>query len=287
MPAITTKAQAADRNRKGNPAMPATTAASGTASTRPARRRSPLVRLTLTEAKLFVRDWIGPIWGLGLPLILLVVFGSIGSIGSLSKPDASLGGRPLMYLYVPVVIFLGAAIICLIASTGTLTAYRERGILRRLGTTPAGATRLLAAQLVVNLAIVLIMAAVIVVIARLNYNVPLPTQFGGFILTLLLAVMALMGIGLCIASVAKTTRIAQGIGALCFYPMMFFSGLWLPIPEMTPVLQHISHATPLGAAVTAMADTLGGSFPPPLYLGILAGWTAASGLLARRMFRWE
>lgn len=284
MPAITTKAQAADRDRKGNPAMPVTTAASGTASTRPARRRSPLVRLTLTEAKLFVRDWIGPIWGLGFPLILLVVF---GSIGSLSKPDASLGGRPLMYLYVPVVIFLGAAIICLIASTGTLTAYRERGILRRLGTTPAGATRLLAAQLVVNLAMVLIMAAVIVVIARLNYKVPLPTQFGGFILTLLLAVMALMGIGLCIASVAKTTRVAQGIGALCFYPMMFFSGLWLPIPEMTPVLQHISHATPLGAAVTATADTLGGSFPPPLYLGILAGWTTASGLLARRMFRWE
>ena len=43
----------------------------------------------------------------------------------------------------------------------------------------------------------------------------------------------------------------------------------------------------LGAAVTAMADTLDGSFPPLLYVGILAGWTAASGLLARRMFRWE
>ncbi len=284
MSAITTKVQAADHNRKGNPAMPATAAASATVSTRPARRRSPLVRLTLTEAKLFVRDWIGPIWGLGLPLILLVVFGSIGAV---HKPQASLGGRPLMYLYVPVVIFLGAALICLIASTGTLTAYRERGVLRRLGTTPAGATRLLVAQLIVNLAMVLIMAAVIVILARLKYHVPLPSQFGGFILTLLLATLALMGIGLCIASVAKTTRVAQGIGALCFYPMMFFSGLWLPIPEMSPILQHISHATPLGAAVTAMADTLGGSFPPLLYVGILIGWAVASGLLARRMFRWE
>lgn len=36
-----------------------------------------------------------------------------------------------------------------------------------------------------------------------------------------------------------------------------------------------------------MADTLGGSFPPLLYVGILAGWTVASVLLARRMFRWE
>lgn len=54
--------------------------------------------------------------------------------------------------------------------------------------------------------------------------------------------------------------------------MMFFAGLWLPIPQMSPGLQDISHATPLGAAVTAMADTLGGTFPPLLYLGILAGW---------------
>ena len=69
--------------------------------------------------------------------------------------------------------------------------------------------------------------------------------------------------------------------------MMFLSGLWLPIPQMSPGLQHISHATPLGAAVTAMADTLGGTFPPLLYLGILAGWAVASGLLARRLFRWE
>jgi ABC-2 type transport system permease protein len=261
-----------------------TTASTTTAGTRPARRPSPLVRLALTEAKLSVREMIGPVWGIGLPVILLVVF---GSIGALHKPMTNLGGYPLMYLYVPVVILMGAALICLIASTGTLTAYRERGVLRRFATTPAGATRLLAAQLIVNMAMVLIMAAVIVVIARLNYGVPLPAQFGGFILTLLLAVMALMGVGLCIASVAKTTKVAQGLGALCFYPMMFFSGLWLPIPQMSPTLQHISHATPLGAAVTAMADTLGGQFPPLLYLGILVGWAVVSGLLARRMFRWE
>jgi ABC-2 type transport system permease protein len=182
---------------------------------------------------------------------------------------------------------LGASLICLIASSGVLAGYRERGVLRRFGTTPAGATRLLAAQLIVNLAMVLIMAAVVTVAARLAYGVPLPEQFGGFILTLLLAVMALMGIGLCIASVAKTTRVAHGLGALSFYPMMFFAGLWVPIPQMSPVLQHISHATPLGAAATAMTDTLGGTFPPLLYLGILAGWAVGSGLVARRLFRWE
>jgi ABC-2 type transport system permease protein len=190
------------------------------------------------------------------------------------------GGRP-------VVILMGAALICLIASAGVLAGYRERGVLRRFGTTPAGATRVLAAQLMVNLTMALIMTAVVVTVARLAYHVPLPTQFGGFILTLLLAIMALMGIGLGIASVAKTGRVAQGLGALCFYPMMFFSGLWLPVPQMSPMLQHISHLTPLGAAATAMADTLGGTFPPLRYLGVLVCWAVVSGLLARRLFRWE
>jgi ABC-2 type transport system permease protein len=260
------------------------TASTTSASAGPGRAPSPLKQLTLTEAKLFVREWTGPIFGIAVPLILLIIFGSIGAF---HKPTASLGGRTLMYVYVPVIILMGAALICLIAATGTLTAYRERGVLRRFGTTPAGANRLLAAELIVNLAVVLIMTALIVVVARLSYKVPLPAQFGGFILTVLLAVMALMGIGLCIASVAKTSRIAQGMGALCFYPMMFFSGLWLPIPTMSPFLQDISHATPLGAAVTAMTDTLDGSFPPLMYLGIMAGWAVASGLLARRLFRWS
>ena len=255
-----------------------------TGSTRSPRRPSPLVRLSLIEAKLLLRERIVPIFGFGLPLILLVVFGSISAD---SQPDPSLGGKPLMYLYVPIVILMGVAMVCLVAATGTLAGYRERGVLRRFGTTPAGATRVLAAQLIVITAIAVMTAVMVMTVARLKYQVPLPTQLGGFVLALLLAILALMGIGLCIASVAKTSRVAQGMGALCFYPMMFFSGLWLPIPKMSPVLQDISHATPLGSAVTAMSDALGGTFPPLGYLGIMAGWAIVTGLLARRIFRWE
>jgi hypothetical protein len=40
---------------------------------------------------------------------------------------------------------------------------------------------------------------------------------------LLLATLALLSIGLCIANVVKTHQVAQVIGALCLYSMMFFS----------------------------------------------------------------
>jgi ABC-2 type transport system permease protein len=47
-------------------------AARGTAPRPPALRR-----LTLTELTLFLRERAGVIWGIGLPLALLIIFGNI------------------------------------------------------------------------------------------------------------------------------------------------------------------------------------------------------------------
>jgi ABC-2 type transport system permease protein len=248
------------------------------------RRPSPLIRLTITEAKLLVRERMVLICALVIPIALLI---ALGHVGSISQPSASLDGRPLLYLYVPIVVFMGIALTCLVAGSGTLTNYRERGVLRRLRVTPAGATRLLVAQLIVNTGMVIIMTVLVDTIARLEFQVPLPGQFAGYLAVILLATAAMLSLGLCVASVAKTQRMAQGLGAMLFYPMMFFSGLWVPLPTMGPVLRHISEATPLGAASAAMAGILGGNFPPLLYIGILAAWAVGSAALARWMFRWD
>jgi ABC-2 type transport system permease protein len=53
------------------------------------------------------------------------------------------------------------------------------------------------------------------------------------------------------------------------------------------VLQHISHATPLGAAVQALTDSAQGQWPTALQLVTLAAYTVAFGVAAARLFRWE
>ena len=131
------------------------------------------------------------------------------------------------------------------------------------------------------------MVVLLLVVARFGYQVLLPRQFAGWVITLLLAVAALMSIGLVIAAVAPSARTSQVIGMLLFYPLLFFSGLWYPIPMMAPVLQHISHATPLGAAWEAMADAGAGNWPPALPLVTLAAYAVVFGLAAARWFRWE
>ena len=128
----------------------------------------------------------------------------------------------------------------------------------------------------------------ILAVARIGFAVPLPRQPGGFILAALLAAAALLGAGLLVAAIAPTGRVARGIGALLFYPMMFFAGLWLPIPNMPAVLQHISHATPLGAA-GAGADRRGRRVHgrPRFSCGPWPHGRWRSVLAAARFFRWE
>ncbi len=254
------------------------------APARKSARQSALWRLTLAESRLFLRERVGPIWGIALPMLLLVIFGAIPSF---SKPQASFGGYTTLDIYVPILIAMMLGLLSLVALPMVLAGYRENGILRRLQTTPAGPARVLSAQLLINLGAATVTVILLLAVARLGYSVPLPRQLAGFALAALLAAAALMSIGLLVAAVAPTGRTAQVIGSLLFYPLMFFSGLWLPIPSMPAALQHISHATPLGAAWVAMSTAATGSWPHALPLLTMAAYAVVFGAVAAKLFRWE
>jgi ABC-2 type transport system permease protein len=245
---------------------------------------SALGRLTLTEVTLLARERGRVIVTIVLPLVLLVI---LGSIPALKKPSATFGGHPFIDYYTLVMVVFSMAILALTAVPLVLAGYRERGVLRRLRTTPIGPYRVLAAQLAAAFGVCVVTTILILLVAWIGFSVPLPRQVAGFVVTAVLAAAALLATGLVIASVAPTARTAQGIGALLFYLLMFFAGLWLPLPEMPKVLQHISHATPLGAAVQAMTYSAQGRWPTGLELITLAAWAVALGLAAGQLFRWE
>jgi ABC-2 type transport system permease protein len=254
------------------------------APARPAVPRSALTRLVITEAKLFVRERVGLIWGVGFPLLLLVIFGSIPAF---KHPSKALGGLSALEVYIPVLMAFVLAMIALNALPPTLAGYREKGILRRLSTTPVGASRVLAAQLAINLAVAATAMIAILAVARIAYHVALPQQAVGFLAAVLLTSVALFGLGTFISAVCTTGRAANAAGAILFFPMMFFAGLWLPIAEMPSFLRHISNYTPLGAGVQSLQETTSGVWPHPLLVVVLVAWAVIFGTAAARLFRWE
>lgn len=248
-----------------------------------APRGSALGRLTLTELRLVLRER-SRMFRLVIPFVLLVIFGSIPFY---TQHKASLGGYSLFDDYLPILIGYALAMLALTSLATALAGYREKGVLRRLRTTPAGPVRVLAAQLIAQLVVVAVVVILIIAVARLGYGVFLPRQVAGFVVAALLAAAALLALGVLVAAVARNNQAAQGIGLLLFFPLMFFAGLFFPIPVMPHFLQHLSHATPLGAAVEALSAAWVGHWPPGLALWTLAAYAVGCGLAAARLFRWE
>jgi ABC-2 type transport system permease protein len=256
----------------------------GTLPGRTSAPRTALTRLAIVEARLFLRERVGVIWGIGFPLVLLIIFGNIPAF---RQPSSDLGGLTYLDAYVPILIVFVVAMLSLNALPPTLAGYREHGVLRRLATTPVGPSRVLAAQLAVNLAVIATTLIAMLAVARLAFGVELPRQAGGFVLTVVLAAAALLALGLFLAAVAPSGRAANAIGAILFFPMMFFAGLWLPRAAMPVVLRDISDFTPLGAAVQALQDSAQGHWPHLLYLAVMACYALVFGVAAARLFRWE
>ena len=259
-----------------------------TAMTGPGRAhgvpREAFRRLVQTEARLALREPIGLVWGVGAPLLLTVIFGSIPAF---QVPAAELGGLTYFDAYAPILMVFVLAMLAFLSLPYPLAGYRELGVLRRMSATPVSPSRLLAAQLVVNLAMALIALVLIILIGTTALGLRLPEHVPGFVLTLVLAAACLFSLGLVAAAIARTARAAVAIGNALFFPLAFFAGLWLPQQAMPPVLRSIAEVTPTGAAVEALNSTLAGQWPSALPLLVLAGYTVVFSFVAVKRFRWE
>ncbi len=250
----------------------------------PARSRSGgFQRLLNTELKLFLREPMLIFWGLVFPVGLLVVLGIAGP----KKPQPDLGNVKFIVAYAPVVMMFTVTILALSALPAALASYRDKGYLRRLSTTPIGAVRLLAAQVIINMVLGASTVILVALVAHFAFSVPLPHDLGGFVLAIVLVMAAMISLGTLVAAVAPTMRVAAAAGSLLFFPLMFFAGLWVPQAQMGTGLRTVSHYTPLGAGVPAVQNAIDGHWPGTVHLLVLVGYAVILCALAARLFRWE
>ncbi|MEU9174368.1 ABC transporter permease [Streptomyces sp. NPDC048420] len=237
-----------------------------------------------TEVRLFRREPGALFWILLFPTLLLVI---LGSIPSFRHHEADLGGLRTIDVYVPVGVLLGLIVGGLQSMPQTLTGYRERGILRRMSTTPVRPTALLTAQMTVYGAAALASALLALLVGRFAFAVRLPDQSLGYLLALLLAVLAALALGAVVSALSRTTKIAGAIGSAVFFPAMFCAGVWAPVQTMPDALARAVGFMPFGAAAEALNQAAAGHWPGWGHLGVLVVWILLLTGAAVRWFRWE
>ena len=241
-----------------------------------------LSRITLTEAKLLTRE---PAPWLAAVLLPTVVLLAIGFLFAPQGPDPELGGRRYIDLFVPSMVVLSLASIGVNTLPGRLARYRERGVLRRLSTTPASPSALLVAQLLINAVIAIVAVVLLVAVGNLAFGIPLPKDPLGFVAAFTLGMSSLFALGLLVAAIAPTTGAATAMFLPLFAAVMFLGGVYLPRWLLTEFIVRIGDFTPPG--VQSLLDAWSGTPPQLLPLAVMGAITIAAGWLAARSFRWE
>jgi ABC-2 type transport system permease protein len=245
---------------------------------------SVFAKLTRNELRLFLREPMVVFFAVFFPTILVVI---LGSIPSFRRPSSDLGGTTLISVYTGIALAIGLAMLGLQFAPGTLALYREKGILRRMATTPVRPASLLAAQLAATLLVGVVSGVLVIAVSRIFFHVALPGQALGYAVAYLLCAAGVFSVGLLIAALAPSGKAANTVGTLLFFPSMFFAGLWTPREVMPHILQRIGDFTPLGAGERALHEASLGHWPSLLPLLALVAYVAVFGAAAAKVFRWE
>jgi len=247
------------------------------------RSRARFVELLKVQAKLALREPYALLGGLGLPAVLLALF---GWISSQNPGNVGSTGLTVIELWTPTILVL-AFIFISVSLPNTLVRDREIGWLRRVSTTPLHPSRLLAAQLIIDL--ILAAAAVVIIIlgGALLFGASLHVQILPFGVSLLLAIAEIFAIGLVLVALLPTQTIAQPVAGVVVFALMFLAGLWVNPAQVGDPLRTIMYYSPSGAAVKAVVDSAfngGASYAALLTMAVYA---VIFGYIAVRYFRWE
>jgi ABC-2 type transport system permease protein len=243
-----------------------------------------LWKMTWVEIKLFLREPVGLFFTLAFPVMVLLLFSAIFGNGRVP------GGLGLRMIDVMAPSYTGMVIgtTALLGLPITLAGYRQQGTLRRLRATPLHPTVILAAHVLANLLMTAVGIALLLLTARLVYDLRLPEAPFSVALAFLVASLSFFALGFVLAGLMPSARTAQIVGQAIYFPMLFLSGAAGIQPEIFPeALRRVSDLLPLTYVVEFVQELwISGEWDLKA-LVVLVGVAVVSVLVSARTFKWE
>jgi ABC-2 type transport system permease protein len=146
--------------------------------------------------------------------------------------------------FIPGIIAMAVMTASLFGTVNLNTELRQKGVIRKLSTTPITRTDWILSNILYQfiLAVISTMAMLLVSYAVFHVSLHINAWLPAFIL---LDVFTFVGIGMILTRFAKEAQSAAAAANAIMFPMMFLSGSFFPIEMMPGFLQTLARTLPL------------------------------------------
>lgn len=223
-------------------------------------------------------------WNFALPVGILLLNGAI-----FGAHDEQPGTTAAWLTAGTIVLNILAG--ALLGDSSQIVSVREEGILQRVQASPLPAGVLVLAYTAVRLVLVLAQAALIVAAAVLLLGARFtPAAVLSAAPLALVGALSFVLLGHALAAVAPSVGMANAVGQMIYFPLMFISNLFIPIDLLPAWVADLARWTPAFMLVDLMRPAM--TPVPALQAGLinllgLALFGAAGLAIAARFFRWE
>src|SRR6516225_2616217 len=243
------------------------------------------------ELRAFLRNRQAQFFTLALPVMFLVIFAAL--FGGRGHTTAVPGGRiSTSVYYVPGIIALGVIAACFGNLVASVTAQRERGVLKRRRATPVPAGAIIAGRVLTAAVVAPIMTAVLLGIGWAAYGAHIPGRTAlALVATVVIGAACFCCLGYALTSLIRNEDTAQPVTQALLLPLYFISGVFVAVSILPHWLADVGQIFPVRHLANALLvaynpHTTGLGFAG-LDLLIVAAWGAAGLLVALRTFSWQ
>jgi ABC-2 type transport system permease protein len=231
-----------------------------------------LLRQVRHQNRLFLRNPFSAFFSLALPLMFLLVFGSLNSGQTLEAR----GGIPYVQFLTPGLLAFAVVSTCYTGLVTGVAMNRDMGILKRVRGTPLPAW----------IYVLMVGVGVVLFDVEIIWRM-LPAAVG----TLLLGSACFCALGMAVAALVPNGEAAPIVANFTVLPVAFISDLFFPMDAAPTWLQTLGSVFPVKHFALALEATFNpfttGSGWQWDHLAVLALWGVAGLLVAIRKFRWE
>jgi ABC-2 type transport system permease protein len=240
------------------------------------------------DQKQFWREPASVFFTVVLPLIFLVLFVSI-----FGNETTMVEGHPIKTstYYVPGIVALAVVSATLVNLAITFTILREKGLLKRVRSTPLPPWIYLGGRILTATVISVLLTALVTVLGRVLYGVELPTDtLPGLLLTLVVGTAALCALGFALTAIIPSENAAPAVTNAVILPLYFFSGIFIPDADLPDAMKFIGSLFPVRHLFQGFLAAFDPTTTAPGiawdHLAVLAAWGVLGVLVGVRTFGW-